>query len=71
MNISLESFAGRLLAGLDAHLTELERDRRAITILAPGAAFESWLAFESRLLLESSRQRGPTGPPTKHREKWT
>ncbi len=43
---------GRLL---DDHLAEQETSRQAVSRFASGAAFEAWLSFEARLLLESYR----------------
>jgi len=40
---------------LDEHLLAQERGRRAVSLLASGAAFEAWLAFEMRLLAENNR----------------
>ncbi len=40
---------------LDERLRSEERRRRVVSLLAGGAAFESWLAFETRLLAETHR----------------
>ena len=41
---------------LDEHLTVAERERGVVSSLAVGSAFESWLAFEARLLWERNRK---------------
>jgi len=40
---------------LDEHLATEQRLRSAVDLLASGAAFEAWLAFEARLLAEGAR----------------
>ncbi|WP_147448743.1 hypothetical protein [Corallococcus terminator] len=47
-------FVQGICAALDQHLHRQEQERDALSILASGAAFEAWLAFEARLALESS-----------------
>lgn len=39
------------------HLARQEDQRNAVSLLAAGAGFEEWLAFEARLVLESHRER--------------
>ena len=49
------TFASELGRLLDEHLAEQEAARQAVSRLASGAAFEAWLSFEARLLMESHR----------------
>jgi hypothetical protein len=42
---------------LEEHLAEQEASRRAVSRMATGAAFEGWLAFETRLQMEVHRDR--------------
>ncbi len=46
---------------LDAALVEREKTDHAVSVLAGGAAFELWLAFEARILVESPQGRKRLG----------
>ncbi|MBL8918125.1 MAG: hypothetical protein JNJ54_04620 [Myxococcaceae bacterium] len=51
--LDLKSFAREVVSALDEHLSK----RGVVSQLAAGAAFEAWLAFEARLVMEHSRAR--------------
>jgi hypothetical protein len=55
--MTLVTFAKRLGGMVDAHLRAREKQKGTVSLLATGAAFESWLSFEARLLLERERTR--------------
>lgn len=57
MDQSRDDFAKRVGALLQDHLAGQEAARGAVSLLAGGAAFELWLAFETRLILEVNRER--------------
>ena len=50
------AFIAKLGPRLDHHLRQEERQRHALSLVAAGAAFESWLAFETRLVVEENRK---------------
>ena len=52
----MNEFAKKICTRRDEHLAEQQHTRQTISILAAGAAFEAWLAFETRLLAERGRE---------------
>lgn len=52
----MKNLAKKICTRLDEHLAEQQHARNAISTLAAGAAFEGWLAFETRLLVERNRE---------------
>lgn len=54
-NLTLPTFVPILGDAMQGHLDQHEATRRAISRLASGAAFEAWLSFEMRLMLEARR----------------
>jgi hypothetical protein len=52
----MKDLAKKICTRLDEHLAEQQHARNAVSTLAAGAAFEGWLAFETRLLVERSRE---------------